>query len=467
MLKLGLITEVEIIDLNHNGQGVAKIDNFVVFVSGAITGDVVEIKISEAKKNYAVGQIIKVVKKSEIRINAPCQYHEQCGGCQLMYMDYKEQLKYKKSRVINELKRANVAFDESTVNSTIGMEEPYRYRNKTTFSVTEKNNEVQIGPYEQGTYNTVDIESCLIQSKEADFLVETFKNLMIKYNVKAYDKDTKRGVVRNIVIRNNRKNDLMLIIVTTTETFKNSEELTNELITSVPNIKTIVQNINTKNTNLVMGNKNITLYGKGTIDDSIDDLLFTISPETFFQINPIQTEKLYQTAIEYADISEHDICFDIYCGIGTISLMAAKKAKLVYGVEIVEQSIINARENAKRNNIFNTEFYAGKAEVIVPKLYKRNIKADIVIVDPPRKGCEKEVIDTIINMSPEKVVYVSCNPSTLARDITLLESGGYKLIKVQPVDQFPWTVHVESIILLERENSKTVLTRELNKQFEK
>jgi 23S rRNA (uracil1939-C5)-methyltransferase len=199
-----------------------------------------------------------------------------------------------------------------------------------------------------------------------------------------------------------------------------------------------------------MGKKSITLYGEGTITDMIDDLEFTISPETFFQINPIQTEKLYQTAIRYADIGKDDICFDIYCGIGTISLMAAKKAKKVYGVEIVEQSIINARENAKWNNINNTEFFAGKAELIVPKLYKQNIKADIIIVDPPRKGCEKEVIDTIIKMAPGKIVYVSCNPSTLARDIKLLEQGGYSLKKVQPVDQFPWSVHVESVVLMSR-----------------
>ena len=364
-----------------------------------------------------------------------------------MHMDYKEQLKYKRNRVISELRRARVNFHEETVNKTIGMEDPYRYRNKTTFSVTEKNNEIQIGPYEQGTYNTVDISSCLIQSKAADEAVTSFKNLMKKYNIRAYDMKTKKGIVRNIVIRNNRKGELMLIIVTTSESFQNKELLVNEL-SFIPNITTIVQNINNKNTNLSMGIKNITLYGEGTITDTIDDLSFTISPETFFQINPIQTEKLYQTAIEYAHLDKDDICFDLYCGIGTISLMAAKKAKKVFGIEIVNRSIINARENAKKNNISNLEFYAGKAEELLPQLNKQNIKADVIILDPPRKGCEKEVIDTIISMSPKRLVYVSCNPSTLARDIKLLESGGYMLKKVQPLDQFPWTVHVESIILM-------------------
>ncbi len=451
MFETGQIIEVEIIDINHTGQGVAKIDNFVVFVNGAITGDIAKIKITDSKKNYAAGSIINIVKPSKLRINPSCGYFEQCGGCQLMHLDYKEQLKYKRNRVINEFKRAQLNFDEFIVNDTIGMEEPYRYRNKTTFSVTEKNNEIQIGPYEQGTYNTVNIDGCILQTNEGDSAVKAFKNLMEKYNIKAYDKKTKKGIIRNIIIRNNRKDELMLIIVTTIEGFQNKDLLVKEVVSLVPNIKTVVQNINDKNTNLVMGRKSITLYGEGIINDKLDDLIFTISPETFFQINPLQTEKLYQTAIEYADISKDDICFDIYCGIGTISLMAAKKAKKVYGVEIVEQSIINARENANRNNICNVEFFSGKAESILPKLYKKNIKADIAIVDPPRKGCEKEVIDTIINMAPDKVVYVSCNPSTLARDIKLLEHGGYKLIKAQPVDMFPWSVHTEVVVLLQHQ----------------
>ncbi len=449
MLQTGEIIEAEIIDLNHTVQGVAKIDNFVVFVPGAVTGDVVTAEITEAKKNYAVGKLINIIRPSGLRINPTCTYYEQCGGCQLMHMNYEGQLKYKKERVINELKRAEVSFEEAVVNDTIGMENPFRYRNKTAFSVTQKDNEIHIGPYEQGTYNTVDIDSCLIQSSEADNIIKIFKSLMTKYNIKAYDKKTGRGTVRNIVIRNNRINDLMLIIVTSSDDLPHKDMIARELISSNPAVKTIVQNINTKNTNLVMGNKNITLFGDGTIKDTIDGLTFAISPETFFQVNPAQTEKLYKTAIEYAGITKDDICFDIYCGIGTISLMAARHAKKVYGVEIVEQSIINARENAKNNNISNVQFFAGKAEQVVPKLYKQDINADIVIVDPPRKGCEKEVIDTIINMAPQKVVYVSCNPSTLARDIKLLESGGFKLQKVQPVDQFPWSGHVECVILMQ------------------
>lgn len=453
MLEKGLITEVQIIDINHTGQGLAKIDNFVVFINGAITGDRVKIIITDSKKNYATGKIIDIVKPSKKRISHPCKYFEQCGGCQLMHMDYKEQLTYKKNRLINEFKRAKVNFNELFVNETMGMDDPYRYRNKTAFSVSSKNNKIQIGPYRQGTYETVDIDACLLQTKDSDYLIKVLKVLLEKYKISAYDNKTGKGIIRNIVIRNNRANELMLIMVTTAENFQNKDLLVEELLSLCPNIKTIVQNINDKVTNLAMGRKNITLYGQGTIVDMIDDLTFTISPETFFQINPLQTEKLYKTAIEYANIGEDDICFDIYCGIGTISLMAAKRAKKVYGVELVEQSILNAKENAKINNIRNTEFYAGKAEHILPKLYKQNIKADIIIADPPRIGCEKQVIDTIISMSPSKVVYVSCNPSTLARDIKLLEQGGYILKNAQPIDMFPWSVHTEVVVLLQKKKN--------------
>ncbi|WP_326907632.1 23S rRNA (uracil(1939)-C(5))-methyltransferase RlmD [Sedimentibacter sp. MB31-C6] len=450
MLEVGQIKEVNILDLNYLGKGVAKVDDFVVFVEDAIEGDYVEIEITEVKKNYAIGRVLSTINPSKNRIEPPCQYYTQCGGCQLMHINYDEQSKFKKTRVINELKRVKVNLDNVSIHDTIEMKEPFRYRNKTAFSVKNISNKVVIGPYEQGTYNTVDINTCMLQSSVADKVITLIKKAIKKYNIKPYDKKTKTGTIRSIVIRNNKKNELMLIIVTVSEKFQQKDIIVKELVNEIKELKTIIQNINSKNTNLVMGDKNIVLYGEGTIKDNIGDLIFNISPNTFFQVNPIQTEKLYDTALKYANLNKEDICFDIYCGIGTISLMASKYAKKVYGIEIVEQSIINARENAKLNNIKNAEFYAGKAEKILPKLYSKNIKGNVVILDPPRKGCEKEVIDTIINMNPEKVVYVSCNPSTLARDIKLLESGGYKLKIVQPVDQFPWTVHVECVILMQR-----------------
>jgi len=448
MLSIGQTIEVEITDLNHAGQGVARVDNFVVFINGAVKGDIAEIIITEKKKNFAVGKLLKIIKSSKNRIQPPCRYFNWCGGCQLMHIDYKEQLNYKKSRVVNELKKAKVNIADTRIYDTVGMERPFRYRNKNTFSVTEKNGEICIGPYEQYSYNTVDIDRCIIQSREADKAAQLFKNLMLKYNVQSYNKNTGKGIVRNIVIRSTKNDQLMFIIVTVSKEFKNKNMLVKDFVLKDSNIKTVIQNINSKGTNLVMGRKNIVLYGRGVISDSIGDLNFTISTNTFFQVNHIQTEKLYQKAVEYADIKKDDICFDIYCGIGTISLMAAKYAEKVYGVEIAEQSVVNARKNAVDNNVGNAEFYSGKAEQIVPMLYKQNIKANVVILDPPRKGCEKKVIQTIISMSPERIVYVSCNPSTLSRDIKLLESGGYILKQVQPLDMFPWSVHVESIILM-------------------
>jgi 23S rRNA (uracil1939-C5)-methyltransferase len=448
MLEVGQIIEVSIIDINHEGKGVARVHDFVVFIEGTITGDLVKIKISQKKKNYAIGELIKIVERSQNRIDPPCEFYFKCGGCQLMHMDYKEQLIYKKDGVINEFRRASVNIKDAIINDTIGMEEPYRYRNKTAFSVTNKNNKICIGPYEEKTYNTVDITGCMLQSKQADEIIKLFKTIMLKHSIEPYDKKTGRGIVRNLVIRSNKLNELMLIIVTNTEKFPDKNIIVKELISNIKEIKTVVQNINSSYTNLVMGNKNVVLFGEGTIKDTIGDLIFTISPNTFFQINSIQTEKLYKTAIEYTNLDKNDICIDLYCGIGTISLMAAKHSKKVYGVEIVEQSIVNARENAKVNSINNTEFLTGKAEKVLPMLYNKSIIADTIILDPPRKGCEKDVIDTIINMAPKKVVYVSCNPSTLARDVKLLEDGNYKLVNVQPVDQFPWTTHVETVVLL-------------------
>ncbi|MDD4780132.1 MAG: 23S rRNA (uracil(1939)-C(5))-methyltransferase RlmD, partial [Tissierellia bacterium] len=407
-METGQIMEVNIIDVNYMGKGVAKINDFVIFVADTITGDKALIKITEVKRNYAIGELIQIINNSEIRILPICDYFNQCGGCQLMNMSYEHQLLYKKNRVINELKRACVNIDNISVNNTLGMESPIRYRNKTTFSVSMKKDEIIIGPYEQGTYNTVNIDKCLLQSEIGDKAVSVFKDLMIKYKLKPYNKSTKKGIVKNLVIRNNKLNELMFIIVTATDQIPNIKKIIKELIDSVKEIKTVVQNINPINTNLVMGKRNITLYGEGTIKDTIEDLEFTISPETFFQINSIQTEKLYKTAIEYANLNKDDICFDLYCGIGTISLLAAKYAKKVYGVEIVEQSIINARENSITNNIKNVEFYAGKTEEILPTLHENNIIADVIILDPPRKGCEMHVLDTIINMSPKKIVYVSC-----------------------------------------------------------
>ncbi len=441
------ILEIEITDVNFKGQGIAKKDGFVIFVDNTITGDYVEIEIIQVKKKYSVGRLRKIIKESTLRIKPECKYFEKCGGCQIMNMDYKAQLVYKKQRVINELKKV-AGIEDVLVHDTLGMEKPFRYRNKGSFPVARLNGDIAIGAYEIGTHKMVDFDTCIIQNEKADKVIQVFKILMKLFKLEPYNEITNKGLVKHLMIRTNKQNEVMVIIVTSREKLPNKNEIVKKLIEEIPQIKSIIQNINKNQTNVILGNKNKVIYGEETLKDTIFDLEFSISPHSFFQVNSLQTEVLYSKALEYAQLTGEETVFDIYCGIGTISLLLAKKAKMVYGIEIVEQAIINARENAEKNNIQNAVFYTGKAEDIFPKLYKQGIKADVVVIDPPRKGCEKEVLNTIINMKPEKVVYVSCNPTTLARDLKILSDGGYEIGEIQPIDMFPNSTHVETIIMI-------------------
>ena len=445
------IIELKIIDINHEGQGVAKLDNLVIFTDKAVTGDIVKAQILELKKSFAIARTVEILQASPYRVKPKCKYFESCGASQLLDLSYEEQLKYKKNIVINTLKKSSINIDDIKVSDTIGMDNPFRYRNKTSFSVSwDDSGRVKIGTYEQSSHKLVYLEECLIQSELADSILKHTREVFEKYKIKPYNKITKEGTVRHIVIRTNKNNEAMLIIVTNTEELPYADKIANDLIQAENRIKTIVQNINNKNTSEILEYKNKTIYGAGTITDYISNLKFTISPHTFFQINSTQTEKLYEKAIEFAQLTKNDICFDLYCGIGTISLLAARKAKKVYGVEIVEQSIKDARLNAKENKIDNVEFFSGKVENLLPTLYKQNIKADVIIIDPPRKGCEAEVLKAIKNISPKRLVYVSCNPATLARDLKILQDDGFKIEKVQPVDMFCNTVHVETVVLMSR-----------------
>ncbi len=478
MLNINDIVEFKIIDINHEGQGVGKLDNFVVFTDRAVIGDYVKEQILEVKKSFAIAKTIEILQASPYRVKPECNYFETCGACQLLDLSYEEQLKYKKNLVINALKKSSVNIDEAKIYDTIGMENPFRYRNKTAFSVSKEisneiskenfkavfkdnsnelsrksyfeNNKIKIGTYEQSSHKLVDLEQCLIQSELADSILRHTREVFEKHKINPYNKNTKNGTVRHIVIRTNKDNEAMLVIVTNTEELPNADKIANDLIKSENRIKTIVQNINNKSTSEILGYKNKTIYGTGTIVDYIGNLKFIISPHTFFQINRIQTEKLYEKAIEFAQLSKEDTCFDLYCGIGTISLLAAKNAEKVYGVEQVEQSIKDAKLNAKENKVDNVEFYSGKVEKILPMLYKQNIKADVIIVDPPRKGCEIEALEAIKNIAPKRVVYVSCNPASLGRDLKVLQDGGFKIEKIQPVDMFCNSVHVECVILMQK-----------------
>lgn len=454
MFNINDIVEFKIIDINHEGQGVGRLDNFVVFTDRAVTGDYVKAQILEVKKSFAIAKTMEILQASPYRVKPECNYFETCGACQLLDLSYGEQLRHKKNLVINALKKSSVNMDDVKIYDTIGMENPFRYRNKTAFSVSKENSfeneKIKIGTYEQSSHKIVDLEQCLIQSELADSILRHTREVFEKHKINPYNKNTKNGTVRHIVIRTNKDNEAMLVIVTNTEEFPNSDKIANDLIKSENRIKTIVQNINNKSTSEILGYKNKTICGTGTIVDYISDLKFIISPHTFFQINSIQTEKLYEKAIEFAQLSKEDVCLDLYCGIGTISLLAAKNAKKIYGVELVEQSIKDAKLNAEANKIDNVEFYSGKVEKVLPMLYKQNVKADVIIVDPPRKGCEIEVLKAIKNIAPKRVVYVSCNPASLVRDLKILQDDGFKIEKVQPVDMFCNSVHVECVCLLTR-----------------
>jgi 23S rRNA (uracil1939-C5)-methyltransferase len=359
-------------------------------------------------------------------------------------MSYPATLEFKRKVVYDSFKR--IGHREVEVLPTIGMEEPYSYRNKVQFPVGEREGKLVTGFYAARTHNIVPVNDCSIQSRIANKLINNVREFFRENRISGYDEKSGSGFLRHVIIRNSEKTgEIMIILVTNGEEFLLKDKFIEFITKKCSGIKSIIQNINTKNTNVILGDKNIRLYGKDTIRDYIGEFVFNISPNSFFQVNARQTEVLYNKALEFADLTGDETVFDLYCGIGSISLFLAKKAKRVYGVEIVPAAI----QNAKENGITNTLFYCGKAEVVVPKLYEEGIRADVVVVDPPRSGCDKVLIDTILRMEPKKIVYVSCNPGTLARDVERLE--GYEVKSVQPVDMFPWTYHVECCVQLCRE----------------
>lgn len=446
MLTKNKMYEIRIIDLGDNGEGIGKVDDFTVFVHGGVPGDLVNAKIIKVKKQYAIGMVCDIKEPSEMRCLSECPYIK-CGGCQTQMIEYPSQLKLKKKLVEDTMKR--IGHLDVHVEEVHGMDEPIAYRNKSQYPVRMVNGDIQVGFYKQRTHDVVNIEHCLVQHPLVNRVMRSIKKHLETLDIKIYNEEKHRGILRHIVTRISFKTqDMMVIFVTNSKeeqfVLKSMSETLSE---EFPQIKAFIQNINTSKGNRVMGYENITLLGEDKIIDYIGDLQFEISPLSFLQVNPIQTEVLYQKALELADIKETDNVFDIYCGIGTISLFLARKAKHVVGVELIDVAIEDAKKNAKANGIENTEFYAGKAEEVIPELYKKGYRADVVVVDPPRKGCEKQVLDTILEMAPKKVVYVSCKPSTLARDLKIL-SEKYTVELIHPVDLFPNTTHVETVVKL-------------------
>ncbi|AWI07203.1 23S rRNA (uracil-5-)-methyltransferase RumA [Clostridium drakei] len=444
--------DMNITGMGYEGEGVGKINDFTVFVPGALLNEKVKVKIVKVNKNFAFAKLIDVMEASEYRTEPACNIYKRCGGCQLQHYSYRAQLDFKKQRVKDCIERiGKLKTSEVILNDTIGMDDPYRYRNKVQLPVGEKNGEVNIGFYAQRTHEIINMDICNIQHEAADKVLKLIKSWMKKYKIEAYNEQLHSGSIRHIMVRKAFKtNEVMVVVVTRSNELPHKEELIEMLIESKENIVSIIQNVNSKKTNVILGIECITLWGKDNISDYIGDFKFNISPLSFFQVNPVQTEVLYNNALEYASLTGNETVFDAYCGTGTISLFLSQKAKKVYGIEIVPQAIENAKINAKQNNIDNAEFIVGESEKVIPELIKNGVKADVVVVDPPRRGCEKSLLEAIAQMSPERIVYVSCDPGTLARDLSILDELGYKATEIQPVDMFPQTAHVETVVLMSR-----------------
>lgn len=443
------ILTLKIEDIGHDGEGIGKVDGYTLFVKDAIIGDVVEAKVMKAKKNYGYARLMKVITPSPHRVEPLCPYAKQCGGCQIQIMSYEEQLRFKENKVLNNLKRIG-GFQEIPMEPILGMEEPFYYRNKAQFPVgTDTNGKLITGFYAGRTHSIINNRKCYLGVEENEQVLDRVLGWMERHGITSYDEETGKGLVRHVLIRYGFvTKEVMVCLVINGAGVPEKEELIDSL-RGIPGMTSITTSSNTKRTNVIMGEKITLLWGQSYITDYIGDIQYQISPLSFYQVNPAQTKVLYETALEYAGLHGDETVWDLYCGIGTISLFLAQKAKMVYGVEIVPEAIEDARRNAKLNQIENAEFFVGKAEDVLPEKYeKEQIYADVIVVDPPRKGCEESVLDTMVRMQPERIVYVSCDSATLARDLKYLCERGYELKRVRAVDQFPQGVHVETVVLL-------------------
>ncbi|MEW4061044.1 23S rRNA (uracil(1939)-C(5))-methyltransferase RlmD [Bacillus siamensis] len=438
-------------DLTHEGAGVAKVEGFPIFVPNALPEEKAQIKVTRVKKGFAFGRLIELKEESPHRTDAPCPIYKQCGGCQLQHMTYEGQLLFKQKQVKDVLERiGKLDLSKVTVHPTLGMEDPWNYRNKAQVPVGEREGGLVAGFYQQRSHDIIDMSACLIQQSKNDEAVKAVKDICANYGVKAYNEERHKGWLRHIMVRYGVvTGEMMIVFITRTNDFPHKAKIIEDITAQFPHVKSIVQNINPNKTNVIFGDETNVIWGEEYIYDLIGDVKFAISARSFYQVNPEQTKVLYDKALEYAELQGEETVIDAYCGIGTISLFLAKQAKKVYGVEIVPEAIEDAKRNAELNGIKNAEFAVGEAETVIPKWYEEGITADTLVVDPPRKGCDEALLRTIIDMKPKRVVYVSCNPGTLARDLRVLKDGGYQTLEVQPVDMFPHTNHVECVALIE------------------
>ena len=444
---------VEIIDQGFEGEGIAKIEGFTIFIEGAIKGEKCRILIVKVTSSHAFGKLVEILEKSKYRVEPDCATYKRCGGCNLRHIDYEETLNIKQNTVQNLVNKT--LNNKIKVEMTVGMGNPYNYRNKAQYPVGfDKSGEPVMGVYAKRTHEIIPMRNCMIQNPVSEKIANVVLGFFIKNNIPIYNEKNGEGLLRHIVIKVGIKtHEIMCILVLNKKELKKEKELIKVLIREFPEIKTIVKNYNMKNTNVILGNENEVIYGDGYIYDELGDYTFKISPLSFYQINPIQTEALYNIAIEMADLKKTDTLFDLYCGIGTIGIFASPYVNRVYGIEIVKQAIEDAKENANINNIRNIEFFAGDVEKVFENVLKEhNVKPDVIFVDPPRKGLDKHTIENILNIKPEKIVYISCNPASLVRDLKLLEES-YEIKKIQPVDMFPFTSNLECCAVMELKDS--------------
>ena len=460
--KNDLVT-LEIEDCGIDGEGIGKADGFTVFVKDAVIGDTVTAKIIKAKKNYGYGRLMEVLKPSPYRVEPKCEFARQCGGCQLQALSYDQQLVFKTNKVKGHLERIG-GFTDIPMEPIIGMDELFHYRNKAQFPVgRNKEGKIVTGFYAGRTHNIIENRDCALGVAENKEVLDRVIAHMEKYGIEPYNEATGKGLVRHVLIRYGYfTKEVMVCLILNGNKLPKEEQLVKSLC-EIPGMTSITINVNKKHSNVILGEEIRLLWGQEYITDRIGDISYQISPLSFYQVNPMQTQKLYAKALEYADLHGEETVWDLYCGIGTISLFLAQKAKFVRGVEIVPAAIENAKENAKLNGLENTEFFVGKAEEVLPREYKKNgVYADVIVVDPPRKGCDETLLETMVEMNPERIVYVSCDSATLARDLKYLCARGYELRKVCPVDQFGMTVHVETVVLLSQQKPDDTIEIDLD-----
>lgn len=449
---------LKIEDMGVDGAGIGKADGMTFFVKDAVIGDVVRAKVMKLKKTYGYARLMELLEASPDRVEPKCPYYRQCGGCQIQALSYEKQLEFKERKVRNNLERIG-GFSEIPMEPIVGMEESYHYRNKAQFPVgTDKDGHIVTGFYAGRTHTIIPNRDCALGLPVNREILDLVIDFMEKYHVSAYDEKTGKGLVRHVLIRCGfTSKEKMVCLIINGKSLPHSEKLV-EALREIDGMTSISINCNTGRTNVILGRKTIVLWGQEYITDQIGEISYEISPVSFYQVNPVQTEKLYGLALEYADLHGEENVWDLYCGIGTISLFLAQKAKQVYGVEIIPQAIENAKRNAVKNGIENAEFFVGKSEEVLPEFYEkeaaagRKAHADVIVVDPPRKGCDEKLLETIVKMAPDRVVYVSCDSATLARDLKILCENGYELKRARAVDQFCHTVHTESVCLMERKD---------------